>query len=226
MGRARARALGRVSLSSTSGDLFDLSAQLMSVEPSRIGKEIGISLRQAGEFWASTRSPLPKHQMMARRAGAYLSCPRGRPAPPRDSQPRDSMGGRQDRFGRRGSPVEALRRTHRTGRDKQYFAKYGVESALILPCGRDRPESVVLSALSIGRGRPWPPEFVKVFRHLGKILTGALERKRVVERIRRDAPVRAPPVGSLGHVHQSPAGRRRKGLEQGLWAAEPPSWRR
>ena len=42
---------------------------------------------------------------------------------------------------------------------------------------------MVLSALSMGRERSWPPELVKVFRHLGKILTGALERKRVVERI-------------------------------------------
>ena len=75
--------------------LFDLSARLMSVEPSRIGEEIEISLRQAGEFWgldaialteASDEGPMREvHTYHAPGAG---------PAPSRDSRSRGSMGGR------------------------------------------------------------------------------------------------------------------------------------
>ncbi|MGD0657152.1 MAG: hypothetical protein ABSD38_03720, partial [Syntrophorhabdales bacterium] len=148
--------------------LFDLSAQLMSVEPSRIGEEIEISLRQAGEFWGLDAMALTEASDKGRMREVHTyHAPRAGPAPPLTIGPEvpyvaEMIGS--------GAAVLVSRLSDdlppEASRDRRYFTKRGIKSALILPCGRDRPESVVLSALSIGRERSWPPELVKVFRHL------------------------------------------------------------
>jgi len=164
--------------------LFDLSAQLMSVEPARIGEEIEISLRQAGEFWGLDAMALTEASDEGRMREVHTyHAPGAGPAPPLTIGPEVPYVA--ERIGS-GAAVLVSRLSDlppEASRDRRYFTKRGIKSALILPCGRDLPETVVLSALSMGRERSWPPEVVKVFGHLGTILTGALERKRVVERI-------------------------------------------
>ncbi len=165
--------------------LFDLSARLISVPPSQIGGEIELRLRQAGEFWGLDSIVLTEasddgqmREVHAYRApgigplpSAFVGCEvpwvaermRAGVALQFSGLPEDLSAGAE--------------------RERRYFAECGIKSALIMPCGRERPESVVLSAVSATKERPWLPELVKVLHYLGKILTGALERKRVVETI-------------------------------------------
>ncbi len=165
--------------------LFDLSARLISVAPSQIGEEIELGLRQAGEFEGLDAILLTEvsDDGEAREVHAYRDPGTTLPAPVTVGRDLPWISARM----REGAavllsslpddlPVEA-------GREKRYFTECGVKSTLIIPCGRIMPASVVLCAVSITRECSWPPELVSVFGYLGKILTGALERKRVVERI-------------------------------------------
>ena len=165
--------------------LFDLSARLMSVPPHQIADEIELGLRQTGEFWGLDAIVLTEasDDGLRREVAAYRSAGAG-PLPSIDFAREIPWAAEAMRAGSP-VPLAGLGDGPSTGArsGKRYLTKHGFKSALLIPCGRDRPESVAISVLSVTRDCPWPPELVTVLLHLGKILTGALERKRVVERI-------------------------------------------
>jgi len=166
--------------------LFDLSARLIGLPSPQIGQEIENGLRQAGELWDLDSIILAEvsDDGRIREVHAFRAPAAGAVSLAHLTREKTWLFGRMSSgeavvLSRVPQDLPAAAKLER-----QYFSRYGIGSALIIPCGRvPSPASVMLFAASVSHIRQWSPETVRLFRFLGKILTGALERKRVVERI-------------------------------------------
>ncbi len=165
--------------------LFDLSTRLISVPPPQIDREIDLSLRQTAEFCGLdcivltevSRDGEQREACGFRVPGArrVLS---GSVLPEAPWIARRASAGVTLRLSRLPHDLPAAARS-----EKRYLAELGVKSALIIPCGREKPDSAILSVFSIRAERSWTPELIESFRCLGKTLAGAMERKKAVGRI-------------------------------------------
>jgi len=167
--------------------LFELSARLISLSPSEIGREIGRGLALAGKFWNFDVIILD-----------VLS---------------DDGGTIQPLFTYEAPGIKKISKMGMTGdRMPWILSKMNAGETICLEClPDDLPETAyvdrkfcieqslkscvslrfrgvtsvrgVLSVLSYRKHCSWPEELIRMLHHLGDILAGALERQRGAERI-------------------------------------------
>ena len=166
--------------------LFDLSARLISVPPSQIGDEIAIGFRDAAGFWGlDSLILLDTSGYEDMRETCAFHAPGAEIVSLRDGcHEIPWVADQMDK----GEAVVLSRLPQdlpeTATEERQFFSRHAIDSAFFIPCaGASPPGSLVLFALSVRRVRPWPAEMIRLFGYLGKILAGALERKRVIERI-------------------------------------------
>jgi formate hydrogenlyase transcriptional activator len=167
--------------------LFELSARLISLPPSEIGREIERGLALAGKFWDfdviildslsdDDRNDHPLHTYEA-------------PGIKKISK-----------IGITGERMPWIMAKMNVGEticleclpddlpeaaqvDREFCIEQALKSCVSLPFRGTTSVRGVLSVLSYRKYCSWPEELMRMLHHLGDILAGALERKRAAERI-------------------------------------------
>jgi formate hydrogenlyase transcriptional activator len=166
--------------------LFELSAKLISVPPSEIGREIKAGLKLIGEFWSFDRITLTEFSETSQeiKITHFYTAP-GVPQAPLKEIDKDIpyIIGKLHR----GETVLLARLPNdlpdEAEVDRRYCIREGLKSALSLPLkiGPSILGGCFFAALT--KNRPWGKEMVKELYYLAEILASALERERAAKRI-------------------------------------------
>jgi formate hydrogenlyase transcriptional activator len=167
--------------------LFELSARLISLSPSEIGRDIGRGLALAGKFWnfdviildvlsddGGTIQPLFTYEAPGIKKISKIGMTRDR-IPWIIAQINAG-----ETICLECLPDDLPESAHV---DREFCMEQSLKSCVSLPFRGTTSVRGVLSVLSYRKHCSWPEELIRMFHHLGDILAGALERERAAERI-------------------------------------------
>ena len=167
--------------------LFELSARLISLSPSEIGREIDRGLALVGKFWnfdvtildvlsddGRTVQPLHTYEAPGIKKISKIGMTRDRIP---WIMAKINTG---ETICLECLPDDLPETAHV---DRKFCIEQSLKSCVSLPFRGTTSVRGVLSVLSYRKYCSWPEELMRMLRHLGDILVGALERERAAERI-------------------------------------------